>query len=89
MPHAPTPWVGLAALAAMFVLPWLPHWLFEGPRTVRHRPRGTSAASATRPGPTTIPAQPRRSWSTRACGSSYTGLHHPPTSNAATALSAS
>jgi hypothetical protein len=39
MPHAPTPWVGLAALAAMFVLPWLPHWLFEGPRTVRHRPR--------------------------------------------------
>jgi hypothetical protein len=39
MPHAPTPWIGLAALAAMFVLPWLPDWLFEGPRTVRHRPR--------------------------------------------------
>jgi hypothetical protein len=39
MPHAPTPWVGLAALAAMFLIPFLPDWLFEGPRTVRHRPR--------------------------------------------------
>jgi hypothetical protein len=39
MPHAPTPWVGLAALVAMFVLPMLPSWLFEGPRTVKHRPR--------------------------------------------------
>ena len=39
MPHAPTPWVGLAALVAMFVIPMLPNWLFEGPRTVRHRPR--------------------------------------------------
>jgi hypothetical protein len=33
-----TPWVGLAALIAMFVIPFLPAWLFEGPRTVRHRP---------------------------------------------------
>jgi hypothetical protein len=39
MPHAPTPWIGLAALAAMFVIPYLPTWLFEGPRTIRHRPR--------------------------------------------------
>jgi hypothetical protein len=39
MPHAPTPWIGLAALAAMFIIPFLPTWLFEGPRTVRHRPR--------------------------------------------------
>jgi hypothetical protein len=39
MPHAPTPWVGLAALVAMFVIPMLPNWLFEGPRTVRHHPR--------------------------------------------------
>jgi hypothetical protein len=39
MPHAPTPWAGLAALAAMFLLPLLPDWLFEGPRTIRHRPR--------------------------------------------------
>ncbi|HEU4396352.1 MAG TPA: hypothetical protein VFU54_00785 [Actinomycetota bacterium] len=33
-----TPWAGLAALVAMFVIPFLPDWLFEGPRTVRHRP---------------------------------------------------
>jgi hypothetical protein len=39
MPHAPTPWVGLAALVAMFVLPYLPNWLFEGPRTIKHRSR--------------------------------------------------
>jgi hypothetical protein len=39
MPHAPTPWIGLAALLAMFVLPFVPGWLFEGPRTIRHRPR--------------------------------------------------
>lgn len=34
-----TPWVGLLALAAMFLIPFLPNWLFEGPRTVRHWPR--------------------------------------------------
>jgi hypothetical protein len=39
MSHAPTPWIGLAALAAMFIIPFLPTWLFEGPRTIRHRPR--------------------------------------------------
>jgi hypothetical protein len=33
------PWIGLAALVAMFALPFLPEWIFEGPRTVRHRPR--------------------------------------------------
>ena len=32
------PWAGLAALAAMFLIPFLPSWLFEGPRTVAHRP---------------------------------------------------
>jgi hypothetical protein len=32
MPDSSIPWVGLAALAAMFVLPLLPNWLFEGPR---------------------------------------------------------
>jgi hypothetical protein len=31
-----TPWAGLLALVAMFVIPFLPNWLFEGPRTVRH-----------------------------------------------------
>jgi hypothetical protein len=34
-----TPWIGLLALAALFVLPFLPEWLFEGPRTIVHRPR--------------------------------------------------
>jgi hypothetical protein len=33
------PWAGLLALLAMFVLPLLPDWLFEGPRTIKHRPR--------------------------------------------------
>jgi hypothetical protein len=36
MPDTPTPWVGLAGLVAMFVLPFLPEWLFEGPRTSKH-----------------------------------------------------
>ena len=39
MPHVNTPWMGLVALVAMFVLPFLPHWLFEGPRTIKHHPR--------------------------------------------------
>jgi hypothetical protein len=33
------PWVGLAALVAMFVIPFLPDRLFEGPRTIKHWPR--------------------------------------------------
>jgi hypothetical protein len=33
------PWVGLAALAAMFLIPLLPSRIFEGPMTVRHWPR--------------------------------------------------
>ncbi len=32
------PWVGLAAIALMFLIPMLPDWLFEGRRTVRHWP---------------------------------------------------
>jgi hypothetical protein len=39
MAHNPVPWFGLLALVAMFVIPFLPNWLFEGPRTVRHWPR--------------------------------------------------
>jgi hypothetical protein len=31
-----TPWIGLAALVAMFVIPFLPSWLWEGPRTIKH-----------------------------------------------------
>ena len=49
MPHAPTPWIGLAALVAMFVLPFLPDWLLEGPRTVRHRPRRHVCAACDAP----------------------------------------
>jgi hypothetical protein len=39
MSDAPVPWVGLLALVAMFVIPFLPDWIFEGPRTVKHWPR--------------------------------------------------
>lgn len=39
MLHGKTPWIGLVALVAMFVLPYLPNWLFDGPRTIKHRPR--------------------------------------------------
>jgi hypothetical protein len=36
----PVPWIALAAVAAMFVLPWLDaHGLFDGPRTIRHWPQ--------------------------------------------------
>ena len=38
MPDTPVPWVGLAALAVMFLLPLLPEWLFEGRRTTKHWP---------------------------------------------------
>lgn len=33
------PWIGLAAVAAMFLIPFLPSWVFEGPRKIRHWPR--------------------------------------------------
>jgi hypothetical protein len=39
MPHVETPWIGLVALVAMFVIPFLPNRLFEGPGTVKHKPR--------------------------------------------------
>jgi hypothetical protein len=34
-----TPWVGIAALVAMFLIPFIPARFFEGPRTVKHWPR--------------------------------------------------
>jgi hypothetical protein len=38
--HSPVPWIGLAAIVAMFLLPWLEaRGLLDGPRTIRHRPR--------------------------------------------------
>jgi hypothetical protein len=39
MLHPDTPWFGLLALVAMFVLPFIPRWWFEGPRVIKHRPR--------------------------------------------------
>lgn len=39
MKHTDVPWIGLVALIVMFALPYLPQWLFEGPRTIRHHPR--------------------------------------------------
>jgi hypothetical protein len=39
MPDTPIPWFGLAALIAMFMIPFLPAWLLEGPRKVRHWPQ--------------------------------------------------
>jgi hypothetical protein len=39
MPHVDTPWVGLGALALMFAIPFLPSWLFEGPKVIGHWPR--------------------------------------------------
>jgi hypothetical protein len=44
-----TPWIGLAALIGMFVLPYVPDWLFEGPRTVKHRPRRHVCADCNAP----------------------------------------
>ena len=35
----PVPWIGLAAIVAMFVLPLLPAWMFDGPRTIKRYPR--------------------------------------------------
>ena len=35
----PVPWIGLLGLVAMFAIPFLPSWIFEGPRTVRPWPR--------------------------------------------------
>jgi len=38
--HTPVPWIGMAAFAAMFLLPWLDaRGLLDGPRTIRRRPR--------------------------------------------------
>jgi hypothetical protein len=36
---AEIPWIGLAAIVLMFLIPLLPDWLFEGRQTVKHWPR--------------------------------------------------
>jgi hypothetical protein len=39
MPDTNIPWVGLTALLAMLLIPFLPNWFLEGPRKIRHWPR--------------------------------------------------
>ncbi|HEY2960589.1 MAG TPA: hypothetical protein VGM21_20660 [Actinomycetota bacterium] len=46
----PVPWIALAALVAMFVLPWLDaHGLLDGSHTVRHRPHRHVCADCAEP----------------------------------------
>jgi hypothetical protein len=48
--HAPVPWVGLVAVAAMFLLPWLDsRGLLDGPHTIRRRPRREVCADCAEP----------------------------------------
>jgi hypothetical protein len=48
--HAPVPWIALAAIAAMFVLPWLDaRGLFDGPHTIRRRPHRQVCAECAAP----------------------------------------
>jgi hypothetical protein len=48
--RSPVPWIGLAAIAAMFLLPWLDaRGLFGGPRVVRRRPRRMVCADCAQP----------------------------------------
>jgi hypothetical protein len=48
--RTPVPWMALAAIAAMFVLPWLDaRGLIDGPREIRHRPRRHVCADCAEP----------------------------------------
>jgi hypothetical protein len=48
--RASVPWIGLAAIAAMFLLPWLDaRGLLDGPRTLRRRPRRVICADCASP----------------------------------------
>jgi hypothetical protein len=48
--HTPVPWIALAAIAAMFVLPWLDaRGLFDGPSIIRHRSRRHVCADCAEP----------------------------------------
>ena len=60
MPRVDTPWVGLAALVAMFVIPFLPSWLFDGPATIRHRPRRHICADCGEPWTARHVCEPQR-----------------------------
>jgi hypothetical protein len=82
MPHAPTPWIGLAALAAMFIIPFLPIWLLKDRGPSGTGPSGTSAATATPPGPTTTPVPQRSMRPIHCCMVSFVGAHRQPSLNA-------
>jgi hypothetical protein len=46
----PVPWIGLAAIAAMFLLPWLDaRGLLDGPRMIHRRPRREVCADCRAP----------------------------------------
>jgi hypothetical protein len=46
----PVPWIGLAAIAAMFLLPLLDaRGLFDGPHTIRRQPRRVVCADCGNP----------------------------------------
>ncbi len=48
--RTPVPWIGLAAIACMFLLPWLDaRGLLDGPRTIRRRPRREVCADCASP----------------------------------------
>jgi hypothetical protein len=48
--RTPIPWIALAAVALMFLLPWLDaRGVFDGPRTIRRRPRREVCADCAAP----------------------------------------
>jgi hypothetical protein len=48
--RTPIPWIALAAIAAMFLLPWLDaRGLLDGPRVIRRRPRREVCADCAQP----------------------------------------
>jgi hypothetical protein len=48
--RTPIPWIGLAAIAAMFLLPWLDaRGLLDGPHTILRRPRREVCADCAAP----------------------------------------
>jgi hypothetical protein len=48
--HTPVPWIGLVAIAAMFLLPWLDaRGLLDGPHTIRRRPHREVCADCANP----------------------------------------
>jgi hypothetical protein len=78
MPHAPTPWVGLVALLAMFCSHTYPTGYSKAHGRSATGRTATSAATATPPGSRGIPADLRRARPLRpfmeSCAGSTLGL---------------